>query len=146
MAGRQIVWDDLFQRLPSLSQSSKIIKDTSIRRGIRVYIEHQSVCPFVGIGSPFIPQTSVATPLGHKWGETHALTRGGGEWVGGPNYDEGTETLVLFLCKLLSLYASVWSKISVPLKAYDIQYVVTVVEINMIMRFWSKQKVFFPGC
>ncbi len=43
------------------------------------------------------PQAKVAPPwpLGPKWGGTHSLPGGGG--VGGPNSDEGTESLVLYV-------------------------------------------------
>jgi hypothetical protein len=67
-----------------------------------LYKEYQSVCPFVGIGSPHLPpRTRLWLPPGSKWGGgTHSLA---GEIVGVPNSDEGTETLVP-KCILQSLY------------------------------------------
>ncbi len=58
----------------------------------REYSECQAFCPVVPIGSPQ-PQPSVAPPLGST-GETHSLAK---EGVVGPNSDEGTDTLVLYV-------------------------------------------------
>jgi hypothetical protein len=69
-----------------------IKRDYSIK-----YIEHQSFCTFVGIGSPNPPSPSPGTECGSLQdlsGERHTRLRGG---VGGPNSDEGTDTLVLYL-------------------------------------------------
>jgi hypothetical protein len=54
----------------------------------------QSVCPFVGIGSPHpLPQKDVCPPLDPKReGEQHSLA---GEGVKGPNSDDWTESLAL---------------------------------------------------
>ncbi len=62
-------------------------------RGIIVYIEYQSFSPFVGIGSSHLlsPLTSVPPPQ-DQGGETHSLA---GDGEGGPNSDDGRETLVL---------------------------------------------------
>ncbi len=142
MAGRQIVGDDLFQRLPSLSQSSEIIKDSSSPRGIIVYIEFKSLCPFVGIGSPHsLPGKCVAIPPGPKWGgETHVLA--GGRGWGDPIptkvhklwysfYVFYNPFTLLFRRKFLYLSRHMTSTC-----------VVTVLEIDMIMRLWSMQKIF----
>ncbi len=55
------------------------------RRGIIANIEYQCFCPFVGIGSPHpLPRKRVwLPPIGYK--------------CGGPNSDEGAETLVLYV-------------------------------------------------
>ncbi len=49
-----------------------------------MYIEYQSVCPFVGIEShiPPPPQARVSSPLDPKGGEQHTVA---GEGVVGPN-------------------------------------------------------------
>jgi hypothetical protein len=119
------------------------------RIGVSVYIEHQSVCPFVGIGSPHpLSRKRECLPpwTDWEWGEQHSLAVEGmgrpntdvvagqrvdrvlglfsshpnwdlltrmlvcppptlvpggdthslsGEGVGGPNSDEGTDTVVL---------------------------------------------------
>jgi hypothetical protein len=55
-----------------------------------VYIEYQSV----GTGPP-LPRKVGGSPLGPKCGGgTHSVA---GEEMGGPNSDEGTETLVLYI-------------------------------------------------
>ncbi len=66
-----------------------------------VYIEYQSVCPFVGIESPnSIPRKRVWLPPGPKGGGgTSSLA---GEGVGGLNSDDWTESLAL--CLLCGLY------------------------------------------
>ncbi len=65
-------------------------------RGIIRYIEYQSVCPFVGFGSPH-PLTRKRVelpPRSQLGGYTHFLA---GKRNGGPNADEGTDTLVLYV-------------------------------------------------
>jgi hypothetical protein len=53
-------------------------------RGIIAYLEYQSVCPIVGIGSPPSP-----APWSQRGGNTHSQVRGSG----GPNSDDWTESL-----------------------------------------------------
>jgi hypothetical protein len=63
-----------------------------------LYIEYQSVCPFVGIEFPLPPppQASVSPPWTQREGEQHSLAD---EEVGGPNSDNWTESLALcMLC------------------------------------------------
>jgi hypothetical protein len=64
------------------------------RRGIIVYIEYQSVCPFVGIGSPPPPppQASVSPLLDPKGGWSNTRLR-----MRGPNSGKYTESLALFI-------------------------------------------------
>jgi hypothetical protein len=65
-----------------------------------LYIKYQRFCPFIGIGSPHSPpplEANVSPPhLGPRGqgGATFAC----GVGVGGPNSDEGTDTLVLYVC------------------------------------------------
>jgi hypothetical protein len=65
-----------------------------------VYIEHQSACPFVVIGSPqpLLP-SSVSPPTWILGGESGGATFacGGKGWVGGPNSDEWAKTLALYV-------------------------------------------------
>ncbi len=50
------------------------------RRRIIVYIEYQSVCPFVGIGSPTpTPTSQCVSPLGPKGGDQHSLADEGAQ-------------------------------------------------------------------
>jgi hypothetical protein len=72
----------------------------SVCTGMYIYIaclteykECQAFCLFVWIGPPH-PQASVAPPPLGPRGETHWLA---GEGVGGPNSNEGTDTLVLYV-------------------------------------------------
>jgi hypothetical protein len=59
-----------------------------------LYAEYQSICPIVGIGFPH-PQASVALPpFGSKVRDTLACGWGS---VAGPNSEEGTDTLVLYV-------------------------------------------------
>ncbi len=57
------------------------------RRGIIVYIEYQSGCPFVGIGSPHpLPRTRVCIPpWNHRGEEQHSLA---GERLGGTQFGQ----------------------------------------------------------
>jgi hypothetical protein len=41
----------------------KLLSDILCRRGIIVYIEYQSACPFIGIGSPHSPASEFVSPL-----------------------------------------------------------------------------------
>ncbi len=69
--------------------------EASARRGIIAYIEYQSVCSFVGFGSP-PPTASVSPPLDPKVGKQHSLA---GEGIWRPNSDDWTESLALcILC------------------------------------------------
>ncbi len=62
------------------------------RRGI--IVEYQSVCPFVGMGSPTPPpQASKSLPLNPKWGEAIFLS---GERVGAPVRTTGREPRTLY--------------------------------------------------
>jgi hypothetical protein len=57
--------------------------------------EYQRFCPFVGIGSPNpLPRKRVCLPPIWVLGGPHSLAK---EGVGGPNSDEGTDTLVLYM-------------------------------------------------
>jgi hypothetical protein len=47
-------------------------------RGIVVYLEYQSVCPIVRIGSP-LPQVSVSPPLDPKGGQQSLVGEGCGD-------------------------------------------------------------------
>ncbi len=68
-------------------------------RGITLYLEYQSVCSFVRIGSP-APSSSVTPPPGTRGGH-HSLA---GEEVGGANSDNRRESLALcLLCGKYSL-------------------------------------------
>ncbi len=52
------------------------------RRGIKVYIEYQNVCPFAGIGSPQpLPPIECVSHHLDPWGESHSLAvgKGGGD-------------------------------------------------------------------
>ncbi len=60
------------------------------RRGIILYIEYQSVCPLVGIGSP-IPRKRVCLPSWTQGGSNTRLR------MRGPNSDKQTESLALFI-------------------------------------------------
>jgi hypothetical protein len=78
------------------------------KSGVIIFcIECQSVCHFVGIGSPRphtpSPQASVSSPLGSKGGEQHSLA---GEGLGGHNSDDWTESLtlcILYDCRLVAI-------------------------------------------
>ncbi len=61
VAGRACLW-------------KAVVKEGFERRGIIVYIEYQSVCPFVGIGSPLSPSPSSLGP----WGSNTPLRVMGG--------------------------------------------------------------------
>ncbi len=51
------------------------------RRGSIVYIEYQSVCPFVGMGSPTpSPASQCVSPLGPKGGEQHSFANEGAQF------------------------------------------------------------------
>jgi hypothetical protein len=65
------------------------------RKGIVVYLEYQSVCPFVGIGSPHpLPHKLVCLPPRTQRGEEqHSLA---GEGVVRPNSDDWKERLALY--------------------------------------------------
>jgi hypothetical protein len=67
------------------------------RRGIKVYIEHQSVCPLVGIGSSTSSTANeCVSPLVSKGREQYSLA---GDQVGGPTSDDLTESLAhIILC------------------------------------------------
>jgi hypothetical protein len=67
------------------------------RRGIILYIEYQSVCPCVGIGSPhLLHRKRVCHPLGPKgWGSNS----------GGPNSEDWTESPALFILCVLCGFA-----------------------------------------
>ncbi len=69
---------------------------------IIVYIEYQSVCPFVGIGSHHpLPRKRLCLPPWTQRGERATLACGWGG-VGGPSSDEWTESLALcILCGIL---------------------------------------------
>ncbi len=63
---------------------------------VHIYLEYQTVCPLVGIGTralPPFPQANVSPPPEPK-GETHSPT---GEGVWGPNLDGLRKSLVLCL-------------------------------------------------
>ncbi len=60
-------------------------------KGIIVNIAYQSLCPFIGIGSP-PPQPARVSPLDPKGEEQHSLA---GEGMGGPNSDGWKESLAL---------------------------------------------------
>ncbi len=56
------------------------------RRVILVYIDYQSVCPFVGIGSPSPPPQAIASsPWTQRGGKQHSLA---GEGVGGTQFGQ----------------------------------------------------------
>ncbi len=66
---------------------------------IIVYIEYQSVFPFVGIGGgghPLRRKRLCNPPLDPKWGGQHLLA---GEGVGGPHLDDWTESLALCILR-----------------------------------------------
>jgi hypothetical protein len=81
--------------------------------GIKVYIEYQSSCPLVGIGSPTpYPGNECGLP-GHKRGEPHSLA---GEGVGGPIPTKGQK-----------LWYSMFTIITLGLRVYrkkDLQSIV----------------------
>ncbi len=90
----------IFLRWPSTSADWKCkLCKSPRRRCITVYIEYQSVCPFVGIGPPHthsLAQASVSPPLDPKGRKQHFLA---GEVVGGHNSDDWKESLALcILC------------------------------------------------
>ncbi len=67
------------------------------RRGIIVYIEYQSVCPFVVIGSPRpLPRKLVWLPPRIQVGGRYTRLRGKG-WGEGPNSGERTETYIIYI-------------------------------------------------
>ncbi len=70
-------------------------------RGIIVYIEYQSVCPFVGIGSPTpSPASECVSPLGLKGGRSNTPLRVNGR--GNPISDDCKVCLALcILCALI---------------------------------------------
>jgi hypothetical protein len=72
--------------------SGDIIFHSLSCRGIIVYLENQSVCPIVGIGSPPSSESERVSPLGSKGGEQHSLAS---EGVGGPNSDDWEEAVAL---------------------------------------------------
>jgi hypothetical protein len=71
------------------------ILERSSHKGIIVYIEYQSFCPFVGIGSPhLLPRNRVYPPPIWVLGGATLACGGGG---GGTISDEVTDTLVLYV-------------------------------------------------
>ncbi len=81
------------------SKVSEILwRGASETRGIILYLEFQSVCPFVRIGFPPPPPTSAlqqasVSTLGNQRGEQHSLA---GAWEGwGANLDDWRESLAL---------------------------------------------------
>ncbi len=64
------------------------------RRGIRVYIEYQTVCPIVGIGSLSLV-SECASIWTQREGKQHSLVSE--EVEGGPNLDDWKESLALCL-------------------------------------------------
>jgi hypothetical protein len=78
------------------SLHEKILHDPNHKVLIRTYIEHHSVCPLVGIGTPPnpLPQASVPSPLGPTgggWGHTRLRVKG---W-GSPNSNDWRKSLAL---------------------------------------------------
>ncbi len=70
-------------------------------RGILVYLEYQSICPIVRIGSPHpLTRKRACLPLGPEGGgEQHSLAAKG---VGGLNSDDWIESLALcILCAVV---------------------------------------------
>jgi hypothetical protein len=67
------------------------------RKGIIAYMEYQSFCPFVGTGPPSHPllRKRMCLPPHLGSGGSHTPLRGRG-WRG-PNSDEGTDALVLYV-------------------------------------------------
>jgi hypothetical protein len=82
-----------------------IFTEAYTRRGIIVYIEYQSSCPFVGVGSPHpLPRKRVCLiPWTQREGEQHSFG-GEGRLDGGIYMTKGgTDTLVL---RILCAYTS----------------------------------------
>jgi hypothetical protein len=72
------------------------------RRWIIVYLEYQSVCPIVEVGSPTpSPASECVSSLGPKGGEQHYLA---GPGVGGPNSDDWIETCTVLKVKSSEFY------------------------------------------
>jgi hypothetical protein len=78
-----------------MSAVGTCVLNSQPQRIILCSVEYQCFFPVVCIESPhLLPRKRVCPPHGPKWGETHSLA---GEWVGGPNSDDWTETLVLYI-------------------------------------------------
>ncbi len=69
---------------------------------VHIYLEYQSVCPLVRIGTPHpLSRKRVCPPLEPKGEETHSPE---GEGAGGPNSDDWRKNLVILQCNIIVTY------------------------------------------
>ncbi len=86
-----------YSELPEFEESYDITIQNIINfshRGIILYLEYHSVCPFVRIGSAHPPPASECVPPFNLRGGQHSPA---GEGMGGPNSDDWRESLALCL-------------------------------------------------